>query len=323
MPSSHPLNGGGNLRTADVVLGLQVSDFWGTVNSQRDQQERRVSSVVRPGTKLISISAIDLFMKSNNQYFQRFTDLDLTIAADPEATLPSLIEACKRLITADRRRVLDERGKRLAAAQAQALQQARVAATYGWNSTPISMARLQAEMWEVIKDKDWASIGGGGGRLWNVEKFYQTFSGGGAGAVGSGLPISVGAALAHRKDGRLCVGIQKDGDFMCAPGALWTAAHHRIPFVMAMHNNRGYHQEVMHIQRMSLRHQRGATNANAGIGTRLEDPNIDYAMLARGMGLHGEGPITDPKDLGPALRRAVAVAMKGEPVLVDVVTQPR
>ena len=110
---------------------------------------------------------------------------------------------------------------------------------------------------------------------------------------------------------------------MCAPGALWTAAHHRIPFSMAMHNNRAYHQEVMHIQRMSLRHQRGALNANAGIGTRLEDPNIDYAMMARSMGLHGEGPITDPQDLGPALRRAVEVAMKGEPVVVDVVTQPR
>jgi len=79
----------------------------------------------------------------------------------------------------------------------------------------------------------------------------------------------------------------------------------------------------MHIQRMSLRHQRGALNANAGIGTRLEDPNIDYAMMARSMGLHGEGPITDPQDLGPALRRAVEVAMKGEPVVVDVVTQPR
>jgi thiamine pyrophosphate-dependent acetolactate synthase large subunit-like protein len=324
MPTHHPLSGGGNIRNADVILGLQVSDFWGVVNSQRDQQERRVTSNVKQGTKLISISAIDLFMKSNNQYFQRFTELDFAIAADPEATLPSLIEACKRLITADRKRVLEERGKRLAAAHGQAMEQARLAATYGWDSSPISLARLQAEMWEVIKDKDWAAIGGGGGRLWNAEKFHQSFAGGGAGAVGSGLPVAVGAALAHRKNGRLCVGIQKDGDFMCAPGALWTAAHHRIPFLMAMHNNRAYHQEVMHIQRMSLRHQRGGgLNANAGIGTRLEDPNIDYAMMARSMGLHGEGPITDPKDLGPALRRAVEVAMKGEPVLVDVVTQPR
>ena len=36
------------------------------------------------------------------------------MAADSEATLPSLIEACKRLITADRKRALEERGKKLA-----------------------------------------------------------------------------------------------------------------------------------------------------------------------------------------------------------------
>jgi thiamine pyrophosphate-dependent acetolactate synthase large subunit-like protein len=131
----------------------------------------------------------------------------------------------------------------------------------------------------------------------------------------------VGAALAHRKSGRFCVSIQTDGDFMYAPGALWTAAHHRIPLLSVMHNNRAYHQEVMHIQRMSNRHQRGITNA--GIGTRIEDPNIDYAMVARGLGVHGEGPITDPKDLGPALRRAADVVMRGEPAVVDVVTQPR
>ncbi len=323
MPTLHPLSAGGNARNADVILGLQVPDFWGVVNTMRDQQERKVSSTVKPGTKLISISSRDLFLKSNAQYYQRFTEVDLSIGADPEATLPLLIEACKRLITADRKRVFEERGKRLAAAHAQAMQQARVAATYGWNASPISVARLQAEMWEVIKDKDWAGIAGGGGRLWNADKFYRTLGGGGAGAVGSGLPIAVGAALGHKKYGRFSVGIQKDGDFMCAPGALWTAAHHRIPFLLAMHNNRAYHQEVMHIQRMSLRHQRGSFDKSAGIGTRIDDPPINYAMMAKSMGLYGEGPITNPNDLGPALRRAVDAVMRGEPALVDVVTQPR
>jgi acetolactate synthase-1/2/3 large subunit len=322
MPTDHPLSGG-NVRNADVILGLQVPDFWGVVNRMSDQQVRKVSSTIKPGTKLISITSRDLFLRSNTQYYQRFTDVDLSIGADPEATLPSLIEACKRLITADRKRVFEERGKKLAAAHAQLMQQARQAATYGWNATPISVARLQAEMWEVIKDKDWAGIAGGGGRLWNADKFYRTLGGGGAGAVGSGLPIAVGAALAHKKYGRLSVGIQKDGDFMCAPGALWTAAHHRIPLLLAMHNNRAYHQEVMHIQRMSLRHQRGSFDKSAGTGTRIDDPPINYAMMAKSMGLYGEGPITNPNDLGPALRRAAEAAMKGEPALVDVVTQPR
>jgi len=55
----------------------------------------------------------------------------------------------------------------------------------------------------------------------------------------------------------------------------------------------------------------------------LIEPNIDYAKLAQSMGVHGEGPITDPKDLGPAIQRAIEVVQQGEPALVDVVTQPR
>jgi len=260
-------------------------------------------------------------LKSNYQDFQRYTEVDLAIAADTEATLPALLEACKRLITGDRKRAFEDRGKKLAAAQAQSLEQARTAATYAWDASPISTARLSAELWEVARDKDWAIVGGNPGRLWNVEKEYQTLVGGGAAGVGSGLPTSVGAALAHRKHGRFCVSIQNDGDFMYAPGAIWTAAHHRIPLLSVMHNNRAYHQEVMHIQRMANRHQRGITNA--GIGTKIENPNIDYAMMAKGMGIFAEGPITDPKDLGPALRRASDAVMRGEMALVDVVTQPR
>ena len=185
----------------------------------------------------------------------------------------------------------------------------------------ISTTRLSAEMWEAVRNKDWALVGGGGGRLWNIDKFYRTTGGGGASAIGAGLPTAVGAALAHKKHGRLCIGLQNDGDLMYAPGALWTAAHHRIPMLLVMHNNRAYHQEVMHIQRMANRRQRGITSA--GIGTTITDPNIDYATLARSMGLYSEGPITDPKDLGPSLKRGVARVERGETALIDVVTQPR
>ena len=98
-------------------------------------------------------------------------------------------------------------------------------------------------------------------------------------------------------------------------------AHHRIPLLSVMQNNRAYHQEVMHIQRMANRHNRGITRAN--IGTTLQDPNIDYAKVAQGMGVYAEGPITDPKDLGPAIRRAIEVVKRGEPALIDAVTEPR
>jgi len=323
-PTHHPLSqagGRGLIAGADVIIGLEVADLWGTINSVRDQLHRSVQTSVKPATKVVSISAAILDIKSNYQYFQRYPETDISIAADAEATLPYLIEACKRLITADRKRAFDDRGKKLAAAHEQGMERARTEATYGWDSTPISTARMSAEIWDVIRDKDWSLVGGPASRLWNVDKFYHVAGGGGAAGVGYEAPGSVGAALANRKYGRLSVAIQTDGDLMYAPGALWTAAHHRIPLLSVMHNNRAYHQEVMHVQRMANRHQRGITNA--GIGTTITDPNIDYAMVARGMGVYGEGPITDPKDLAPALRRAIAVVMRGEPALVDVVTQPR
>ncbi len=88
-----------------------------------------------------------------------------------------------------------------------------------------------------------------------------------------------------------------------------------------MHNNRAYHQEVMHVQRMANRHNRGITRAH--IGTTIDNPNVDFATIAQGLGVHAQGPITNPNDLGPAIKRAIDVVKRGEPSLIDVVTQPR
>jgi len=77
----------------------------------------------------------------------------------------------------------------------------------------------------------------------------------------------------------------------------------------------------MYLQVMANRHGRGIQNTH--IGTTITDPNIDYATVARGFGVYGEGPITDPQDLGPALKRALDVVRRGEPALIDVVTDPR
>ena len=321
MPNQHPLASGGGLSRADVVLGLDVDDLWGTLNTWRDQQERSHAPVLEPDAKVLSISTRDLFLKSNYQDFQRYAEVDLAIAADTQATLPSLIEACRRLITGDHRRRFDERGKAIAAASARSLERLRSDAAYGWDASPITTARVSAELWNAVKAKDWALVGPGGGRLWNIDRSYRAFGAGGAAAVGSGLPVAIGGALAHRSQGRLCVAMQNDGDLLYAPGALWTAVHHRIPLLLVMHNNRAYHQEVMHIQRMANRRQRGITNAR--IGTTITDPNVDFATLARGFGAYAEGPIGDPAALGPALARAVERVERGETAVVDVVTQPR
>ena len=331
-PSRHPLNhsqrGRELVTTADVVLGLELTDFWGTVHAFRDQLVRSSDPIIGGSTKLISITAGDLYSKGNYQDLQRYPEVDIAIAADGEATLPSLIEAVKSLLTDDRKRTLQERGKALAADHQDMMDVAVTEATYAWDASPITTARLSAELWAQIKDKNWSLVSDVAPgmsnwplRLWNFEKHYQFIGGAGGYGVGYGAPAAVGAALANRAHGRLSVNIQCDGDLMYAPGVLWTAAHHRIPVLNVMHNNRAYHQEVMHIQRMGNRHNSGIDSA--GVGTTIGEPYIDFARLAQSMGVHGEGPISDPRELGPAIRRALEVVERGEPALVDVVTQPR
>ena len=330
-PTRHPLNQTWRAReeisNADVILGLELADFWGAIHSYRDQMERTSRPITKPGAKLISVSSTGLFFKSNYQNFQRYPEVNLDMAADAQATLPSLIEAVKKQLPANRKSTLQDRGARLAAAHQQTLQNSREAATYAWDASPISTARLCAELWAQIKDEDWSLVSTINfvsrwpTKLWTFDKYYQFIGGSGGYGIGYGAPSAVGAALANRKHGRLSVNIQCDGDLMYAPGVLWTAAHHRIPLLTIMHNNRAYHQEVMQVQIMADRHSRGVDRVK--IGTAIDDPGIDYAKLAQGLGLYAEGPISDPKELGPAIRRALDVVKRGEPALVDVHTQPR
>jgi acetolactate synthase-1/2/3 large subunit len=324
LPNQHPLAGGGSVPNADVILALNEDALYGRLNRYRDQQVRSSIPLTKPDTKVLSISSYDLNVRSNYQNVERFQDVALAIAADPQATLPALIESCRKLITPARRRALDERGKGFAAASAQALERARVEATYGWDSSPITLQRLAAEVWDVIKGKDWASVGANGGRLWNVDEFYRTMGAVNGGGIGGSLPIAIGAALAHKEHGRLCVRFQPDGDLLYMATSLWTATHHRIPMLIVMHNNRAYHQEVMHLQRMANRRQRGVELAAHGLpGATLSDPDIDFAQLARSMGAYAEGPIANPGELRPALVRAVARVEQGEVALLDTRTQPR
>ncbi len=336
-PTRHPLSqsvgaqpgrhGRQLIAQADVILGLEVNDFWDVVNSFSDQQNGTWRRTAKLDAKLISINTEDLYSKSNYQDFQRYTEIDVDIAADVEATLPSLIEAIKRRMTAGRSTAFQERGAKLAMAHTKELELTRTEAAYGWDDTPISVARLCAELWEQIKNEDWSFVSYCSYlswwplRLFDFKKHYQYIGESGGYGIGYNAPATLGAALANRKYGRLTVNTQSDGDLMYAPGILWTAAHHRIPILNIMHNNRAYHQELMYIQRMCNRHNRGIDRAK--IGTTLQDPNIDFAKLAQSMGVYAEGPITDPKDLGPAMKRAIDVVKRGEPALVDVVTQAR
>ena len=330
-PNTHHLNQTARMRNlvaaADFILAIEPVDLWGATHRFRDQLFRSWARGTTPDVKVAAVGMTDLLVKANYQEFQRYEPVDIAIAGDGEATMPFLIDALRQVIPARAKAAYAARGEKLRAIHTALLEQARADAAFAWNASPISTARLCQEVWGAVRDSDWALVsettflGNWPKRLWTMEKPYSHIGGGGGAGVGYGLPAAVGAALAHREAGRLAVNLQGDGDIMYAPGALWTAAHHRIPLLSVVHNNRAYHQELMHVQRMANRHNRGVDRAH--IGTTLTDPNIDYATVARGLGVWSAGPISNPDELGPALRQAVAVVKSGEPALVDVVAQPR
>ena len=322
------------VNNADVVIGLELSDFWAVVNSFIDNGEHGIGinqSKVKPDTKLISINSSELITKSNYQDFQRFQSVDVSMPADAEATLPALIEAVRSAIPNDRKAAIEKRGEAAKKAHAEAKERTRQAAALAFDASPISTARLVMETYAQIKDLDWSLVASSGNvsnwhqRLWPMEKHYHWLGASGGYGVGYGAPASVGAALANRDLGRFSVSIQSDGDLMYAPGVLWTAAKHKIPLLAVMHNNRGYHQEVMHVQRLSnFRNRVASLGGDMGpIGTSIENPDIEYHKLAESMGWWAKGPIKDPAQLGPAIKEAVAVVKSGQPALLNVWTQPR
>ncbi len=317
-PSWHALYGSGGADYGpDLVLGLENNDMSGRAGTARANQG-----------KSISICSEYLFQGANIHDFGDYAEVDLAIAGDAEATLPALTEEVRRLATRDRIRFFRARGQRVAAAHRAARRQQLNTARHGWNASPVSVPRMIAELGNQIRNDDWAIVSGhpftGEWQrcLLNHDRHYRYNGDSGGFGIGYDTPASVGGALAHREHGRLAIGIVGDGDFnFVGPGALWTAAHHRIPVLIVVHNNRAYHATMMVAQRMAGRRGRGMGRAAAG--NTIDDPAPDYAKIAQGYGVYAEGPIARPADLAPAFARALARVRAGEPALVDVVSQPR
>jgi len=309
------------VRDADVVLLLEVADPFGQFYSLSDPHHE-LRFLGRKGARVVNISMQDVSIRSNYQDFQRYLAADLAINGDAQASLPALIDEVKRQPRGAGR---EARGASLGEAHAKEMKRAREEAAIGWDLSPITTARLAAETWNAVKNESWSLAVSDripwARRLWPATEYHHMLGGSGAQGVGYAAPGALGVALANKTRGRFTVTFQPDGDLMYSPGVLWTAAHHRIPILYVMHNNRAYHQEVMHLQRMTGLHDRDPRGAR--IGTVIEDPAIDFARLAQSMGVWAEGPIDDPAKLGPALARAVAVVKQGGPALLDVVCQGR
>ena len=327
-PTNHYLNGSNPMiADADLILALDPGDLFSVVNVLEDTTQRVTHRRIKPDAKVIAIDSQLLVGAANYQDKQRFFQADMPVAADSEATLPFLVEAVNSAMSTARRNA--NAAREGTAREAFHLKRTAdmEAAAVAWDAAPISVPRLCMELWAQLKHQDWALVSQSSfqsnwqNRLWDFTGHHQYLGGSGAAGIGYIGGAAVGAALAHKTDGCLCVSVQGDGDLMVGPGAMWTAAHHRIPLLTIVHNNRAWHQETMSIQILASRRDRHPERGR--IGTVITDPDINYAKVAQGFGVYAESQITDPTKLGPAIARAIKVVKRGEPALIDVVTQPR
>ena len=322
-PQGHPLCGPGASTNYDYTLGLEMGGTVGlrgpdlkTILKERDPYNIGFGGLAQ-GVRFGGPAAAGAEGR--------------VVDVDAEASLDPIIAEVHKQMTPDRQRVVQERSQKHAAANHDARVAALKAAIEqkkaGWDASPISTARIYAELWPLIENEDWcfsspsAFSGGHNTQLWTHNKPYSYLGGQGAGGMGYGAPASVGAALAAKSRGRFVVNIQTDGDMNYAPGVLWTAQHHQLPMLTIMHNNRAWHQELMFVEYMCG--VRGRGTERGWIGTSLRDPFINYKMMAAAYGMAGEGPIDDPTTLSAALRRGIASVKKGQPYMIDVITQPR
>ena len=327
VPADHPLDmtdaRDEAIRDADVVLGLDVSSFL-TALGETDRTTREVR-LLNERTHIIAISLDDYAFRSWAHTFQSLAPVDLPIAADAGLVLPALVAAVEERLKRDRGAV-DRlaRAKRIGARHAALRAEARDVVTLERSARPLAPSVLAAEIWAVIKDEDWVLANGTGKgwarRLWDWRP-ERSYGGSGGAGLGYGLPAALGVALAHRGSGKVCVNLQADGDLLYVVSALYTAAHHRLPLLTVMFNNRTYGNDETHQEAVAK--ARGRPIEQKVVGIRIDDPAPDFTRIAQGFGIWAEGPIDTVDAVAPALRRALRVVKdEGRPALVDVITRP-
>jgi hypothetical protein len=68
--------------------------------------------------------------------------------------------------------------------------------------------------------------------------------------------------------------------------------------------------------------ERGRPVENKWIGQRIDEPDIDLAMMARSQGAEGVGPVRELAQLRPAIQEAIQKVQGGAVCVVDVRVVP-
>ena len=132
------------------------------------------------------------------------------------------------------------------------------------------------------------------------------------GAIGQGLPVATGAAVACPDRPVLC--LESDGSAMYSLTALWTHAREQLNVTTVILNNRSYAILRMELQRVGA----AETGGKAGELLDLSRPDLDFVALATGMGVPAMRATTCD-ELAEQLRAAFA---EPGPHLIEAMLAP-
>jgi acetolactate synthase-1/2/3 large subunit len=313
------------LKGADVVLALDVPSL-GVPLGPSMRERGALQPAISEDCKVINIGMFEFEKQSwvtDNMWLMPVVN---PIAADSTGAMRELLLMCREMHAMDENFTAKAAARRakVAALHNEAAQKNADRAAAEWGSTPIAAGRFYGELKAKLAKREWALVHSHGNRwrgILDITEPDHELSGGRGGGVGSGLPTAIGGALAHKGDGKLCVGVFGDGDFFMTNGALWTAAKYDIPLLALIYNNESYYNDEDHQERMAIARDRPVENK--GVGIRIEGPSPDFAMMARSQGVAGFGPVTNPNDLAAVLEEAINVVESGKPAVVDIRTTAR
>lgn len=129
------------------------------------------------------------------------------------------------------------------------------------------------------------------------------------GAIGQGLPVAVGAAIACPD--RPVFALEGEGSSMYTIQSLWTMAREQLDVTVVIFNNRSY--AILNIELQRVGAQGGGPKAKSQLD--LAGPDLDFVQLAGGMGVPAVR-VNTGEDLAGALDEAVA---EPGPHLIEVV----
>jgi len=242
---------------------------------------------------------------------------DLRILADPLLTIQAITEAAKGLLGKDDKARIKARSEKLAEVSAARISGYIEEAKSRAGDTPIDPLWLSYQIGLAMDDNCIVLDDTLGPSRFNdylyCEKPMSYFRNPGS-SGGWGPGAAFGAKMGAPDKDIVCVTGDGFYQFGTPQAAIWAAAHYGAPFLTIVYTNRSYTTGTLAVK--GAFGEEGYA-AQSGYEGGYFDPPIDFAAEAAAAGAYGEN-VTDPAEVGPAIKRGLEQIRAGKPVVISV-----